>query len=151
MTATLNTPHGRVLIDASDQAITQIRFTGTVLRAPTDLELQAAAEIEAYLSGDLNEFTVPFVLPGGESFQARAQRALLDIPRGEAWTYGQLAAHLGNPKAARAVGTACATNQLPILLPCHRVVRAGGQLGNYLGGIPFKQALLQVEGYTSKV
>ncbi|MDU0479705.1 methylated-DNA--[protein]-cysteine S-methyltransferase [Staphylococcus chromogenes] len=151
MTATLRTPLGPLLIDAPASAITSIRFAGTPLSEPSPVEMQAAAEIEAYLAGDLREFSVPYQLPAGDSFRARVQRALLDIPRGEVWTYGQLAAHLGNPRAARAVGTACATNPLPILIPCHRVVRAGGELGNYLGGVSFKRALLRVEGYTLKV
>lgn len=116
--------------------------------APTEVEELAVAQIEEYLAGTRSEFTVPVAMPATETFRGQVQRALLDIPCGQTWTYAELAAHVGNPKAARAVGTACATNPLPILVPCHRVVRAGGDLGNYLGGAEIKRMLLAVEGYT---
>ena len=68
------------------------------------------------------------------------------VPHGETVTYGELAEMAGRPRAARAVGTAMATNPLPILVPCHRVVRAGGVLGAYGGGVDTKAALLALEG-----
>ena len=81
------------------------------------------------------------------AFQQRVLHATADIPRGQVRTYGQIAAAIGAPGAARAVGTALARNPVPIIIPCHRVVRAGGKLGNYgAGGEPMKRRLLDREG-----
>lgn len=87
----------------------------------------------------------PWVSQHG-TFRTRAQTALLAVPFGETWTYGELAGYLGNPGAARAVGTACATNPLPIVLPCHRITRSDGDMGNYTGGVHIKRTLLTLEG-----
>jgi O-6-methylguanine DNA methyltransferase len=69
-----------------------------------------------------------------------------DVPFGHVVSYRDLAVSVGNPKASRAVGTAMATNPVPIVVPCHRVLRTGGALGGYGGGLPMKQALLRLEG-----
>lgn len=74
------------------------------------------------------------------------QRALAEIPYVTTVSYRELAEQAGNPTAVRAVGSACATNPIPILVPCHRVVRSDGRLGGYLGGVEFKQFLLELEG-----
>lgn len=87
----------------------------------------------------------PWVSQDG-TFRTRAQAALLAVPYGETWSYGQMAAYLGNPGAARAVGTACATNPLPIVLPCHRITRSDGEMGHYTGGVHIKRTLLTLEG-----
>lgn len=87
----------------------------------------------------------PWVSQDG-TFRTRAQAALLAVPYGRTWSYGQMAAYLGNPGAARAVGTACATNPLPIILPCHRITRGDGTMGHYTGGVEIKRALLTLEG-----
>jgi methylated-DNA-[protein]-cysteine S-methyltransferase len=71
---------------------------------------------------------------------------LREVPRGETVSYGELAARAGNPKASRAVGTACALNPIPIVVPCHRVLPSTGRLGNYAGGPERKQTLLTLEG-----
>lgn len=78
-------------------------------------------------------------------FRTRAQIALITVPYGETRTYGQIAAHLGNPGAARAVGTACATNPIPIIVPCHRITRADGSWGRYSGGVEIKNWLIRFE------
>lgn len=79
-------------------------------------------------------------------FKREVYQATMRIPRGRVWTYGKLARESGYPGAARAVGSAMATNPFPFAVPCHRVVRAGGQLGNYGGGPNMKRSLLQMEG-----
>jgi methylated-DNA-[protein]-cysteine S-methyltransferase len=75
---------------------------------------------------------------------------LRDVPRGETVSYGELAARAGNPKASRAVGSACATNPIPIVVPCHRVLPSTGKLGNYAGGPERKRTLLTLEGASSR-
>jgi methylated-DNA-[protein]-cysteine S-methyltransferase len=89
--------------------------------------------------------TLPALDLQGSDFQRLVWRALLDIPWGEVRTYGELAAGLGRPGAARAVGAANGKNPVAILVPCHRVVAAGGQLGGYSGGLALKRELLAHE------
>jgi len=73
------------------------------------------------------------------------QRHLTEIPYGRTESYGEVASLVGNPRAVRAVGSACATNPLPVVVPCHRVLRTGGALGGYVGGLHVKTALLALE------
>jgi O-6-methylguanine DNA methyltransferase len=81
----------------------------------------------------------------GTPFQISVWKALMDVPFADTWTYQQLARHVGNEKAARAVGTAVGKNPLPIVIPCHRIVRGDGSIGNYNGGIERKQKILDWE------
>ena len=85
-------------------------------------------------------------LSGVPPFHAKVYRALFDLPAGKVTTYGDLARAAGKPRAARAVGQAMATNPLPVVVPCHRVVRAGGHLGGFGGGLALKRRMLQLEG-----
>ncbi len=101
--------------------------------------------LEAYADGDLTEIDAIAVQQPGSQFRQQAWLAMREIPAGEVMTYAQLAARIGHPGAARAAGTACATNQIPIFIPCHRVVAARG-LGGYAFGLPVKQQLLDHEG-----
>jgi methylated-DNA-[protein]-cysteine S-methyltransferase len=78
-------------------------------------------------------------------FRQLVQRHLPEIGYGQTRTYGQVAALVGNPRAVRAVGTACATNPLPVVVPCHRVLPASGAVGGYVGGADAKKALLRLE------
>ena len=80
------------------------------------------------------------------SFQEKVLRTEFAIPRGRVSSYGLIAKHMNKPGAARAVGTALATNLFPIVIPCHRVIRSDGHLGGYQGGLPMKRQLLQMEG-----
>ena len=82
----------------------------------------------------------------GTPFQQAVWRALQAIPAGSVWTYGQLAQHLGRPRAARAVGSACGANPIPFLVPCHRVVASNGGLGGFGLGLAVKRVLLEREG-----
>jgi len=113
--------------------------------APADFA-EAAAQLDAYFSGDLKEFDLAFT-PSGTPFQRRVWAALEALPYGTTTTYGELNAALGGtPARARAVGAAIGANPLLILRPCHRVVGATGSLTGYAGGLPAKQALLALEG-----
>lgn len=103
-----------------------------------------AQQLGEYFAGERTAFDVPLSL-AGTPFQVRVWEALLEIPAGETWTYGQLAAHLGNPAASRAVGLANGKNPIGIIVPCHRVVGANGSLTGYGGGLARKRWLLDLE------
>ena len=105
---------------------------------------EALRQLAAYFAGALAEFDLPLAMNGTE-FQKRVWRALLEIPYGETWSYSQLAGHIGNPAAVRAVGAANGQNPLAIIVPCHRVIGAHGNLVGYGGGLPLKQMLLDLE------
>ena len=105
---------------------------------------EVAAELDAYFAGDLRQFSVPLDLRGTD-FQRQVWKLLLDIPYGETRSYGQIASALGRPTASRAVGRANGTNPVAIIVPCHRVIGANGELVGYGGGLDRKQALLDLE------
>jgi methylated-DNA-[protein]-cysteine S-methyltransferase len=104
----------------------------------------AAAQLEEYFAGQRTEFDLPLA-PDGTGFQRRVWAELLRIPSGETTTYGELARRLGHPNGSRAVGLANGRNPLGIVVPCHRVVGAGGDLTGYGGGLPRKRLLLDLE------
>lgn len=145
------TPRGVVrvafAIEGFDAVLTDLatRLSPRVLRAPNRLEA-TAYELDGYFSGRRTAFDLPLDHALSSGFRARVQAHLTAIPYGETATYAQVAAALDNPKAIRAVGSACATNPLPILQPCHRVLRSDRSLGGYLGGLPAKEILLALEG-----
>ena len=103
-------------------------------------------ELDGYLSGARREFQLPLDLALSSGFRKQTQLELARIAYGQTRSHGQVAVQMGNPKAIRAVGTACATNPLPIVLPCHRVLRSDGSLGGYLAGLEVKSTLLATEG-----
>ncbi len=105
---------------------------------------QIERELAAYFAGRSMTFETPLAR-AGSPFQNAVWDALLTIPPGETWSYAELARAVGNPKAVRAAGTANGCNQLAIVIPCHRVINANGQLGGYAGGLPRKQWLLEHE------
>jgi methylated-DNA-[protein]-cysteine S-methyltransferase len=109
------------------------------------LTLPVKKEVDAYFAGKLRSFTVPLAAHG-TAFQHRVWQALVDIPYGETWSYGQLAASLGSPGASRAVGRANATNPICLLVPCHRVIGADGSLTGFAFGEDIKRRLLAHEG-----
>ena len=104
-------------------------------------------QLEEYFAGTRTSFDVPLDLDGLPPFQAKVLGALQHVPFGEVTTYKGLAVDVDNPGAVRAVGTACAKNPLPLLIPCHRVVRSDGHLGRYRGGEDMKRFLLALEGH----
>ncbi|PPU92268.1 methylated-DNA--[protein]-cysteine S-methyltransferase [Xanthomonas albilineans] len=109
---------------------------------------EARTQLQAYFAGERTRFELPLA-PHGTAFQRRVWEALLDIPYGTTWSYAQLAQHLGQPRAVRAVGAANGRNPLPILVPCHRVIGANGTLTGFGGGLPTKAALLELERRTN--
>ena len=118
------------------------------IAASSCLEINAVSSgIEAFLNGEDVKFTLDLVhMDSCTAFQQAVLRAEHGIPRGSVSTYGLIAAHIGNAKAARAVGTALATNPFAIIVPCHRTIRSDRHLGGFGGGIKMKRALLEAEG-----
>lgn len=139
----IDSPIGPLSLTASDTGLTRIDFGGP--DGPSSpLLLNAARQLAEYFAGERRLFDIPLDVTA-EGFRATAQVCLTDIPFGHTVTYSELAANCGNPKAVRAVGSACATNPLPIIRPCHRVLRTDGSLGGYRGGLAAKQWLLDHE------
>jgi methylated-DNA-[protein]-cysteine S-methyltransferase len=146
------TPRGLVRVafarEGHDRAVDQIahELSPRVLRAPQRLD-QARRQLDEYLEGNRRRFDVPLDWSLNYSgFRRRALETVASIPYGELRTYTQVAATAGNERASRAAGSACATNRLPLFVPCHRVVRVGGALGGYGGGLELKDHLLRMEG-----
>ncbi len=108
----------------------------------------AAAQVLAYLSGHALQWNIPLDLSAGTPFQQSVWQALLRIPSGQSQSYGELARLLARPQAVRAVGGAVGRNPVSIIVPCHRVLGANGQLTGYAGGLWRKQSLLRLEGHT---
>jgi methylated-DNA-[protein]-cysteine S-methyltransferase len=157
---TIDSPVGGLLLAATPRGLVRVayeiedhddvldtlsqRLSRRVLRAPGRLD-QAARQLDEYFSRQRRVFDLPLDLSLSAGFRQLVQRHLPDIGYGQTRTYGQVAALVGNPKAVRAVGTACATNPLPLVVPCHRVLRTDGTLGGYVGGSVAKRALLSLE------
>ena len=144
---TLDTPLGPLTLVSDGEALTAATFDGPPPDAPegADAVLDAARrQLAAYFDGEPVAFDVPVRL-GGTPFQERVWAALREIPHGETLSYGALAARLGMPKAAQAVGAANGQNPAAVVVPCHRVIGADGSLTGYAGGLERKQALLALE------
>ncbi len=131
--------------DSFDDRIAE-RFKDYQLMYDGLINKRAEQEIRAYLGGKLKEFTVRFDIKAAP-FHKKVLKYVARIPFGETLTYGDIAAGVGNPRASRAVGTANAKNNLPLIIPCHRVVGCN-DIGGYGGGLPLKKKLLKHEGIT---
>ncbi|KRV49184.1 cysteine methyltransferase [Wenjunlia vitaminophila] len=119
---------------------------GPRLPEPTEPPFaETRRQLEEYFDGRRDTFDLPLKLCG-TPFQQRVWAALVEIPYGRIWTYGELADHIGRPTAARAVGLANGKNPISVIVPCHRVVGADGSLTGYGGGLARKRALLEHEG-----
>ncbi len=114
---------------------------------PDDVASSLAGAVRAYLAGAASDIGVPLDLVG-TPFQLAVWAAVSGIRRGETRSYGWVAASVGRPGAARAVGRAMSTNPIPLMVPCHRVIASGGGIGGYGGGLDAKRALLRAEGVT---
>jgi methylated-DNA-[protein]-cysteine S-methyltransferase len=118
-----------------------------VARGDNQVTRQAAELLRRYFAGERVNFTIPLDLGGCTDFQTAVYGVVVAIPYGSVMTYGEVAALLGRPRAARGVGTAMAANRLPIIIPCHRVVGSSGALTGYSapGGVVSKKWLLELE------
>ncbi len=125
----------------------QREFPDGSLGADTPPEI--ARELQAYAAGRQREFHIPLDWSRVKPFQRAVLQVTRHIPFGETRTYAWIARQIGQPRAARAVGRALATNPLPIVLPCHRVIGGDGALRGYGGGLPLKRKLLELEGALS--
>jgi methylated-DNA-[protein]-cysteine S-methyltransferase len=128
--------------------ICRVRFDGPKAPPPAaadPLLVRAIEQLSAYFAGELTEFDVPLSVSGGTEFDHAVWRELAAIPYAEMRTYGEVAAAVGDKSEARAVGVACNRNPLPVIVPCHRVVGAGGKLVGFGGGLPRKRFLLELE------
>ena len=124
----------------------QLGTLGAVRDDHDPVLMETARQLGAYFAGRLKEFDLPLDWQLSHEFRRRALRAVNRIPYGQTRTYMQVAKSAGNERAVRAAGTACGRNPIPIVVPCHRVLRTGGGLGGYGGGLPMKEALLELEG-----
>jgi methylated-DNA-[protein]-cysteine S-methyltransferase len=144
---TFTSPLGPIRLRARDGALTELRFgDGAAAEEPSDPVLAEACEqLTAYFAGERTSFELPLA-PAGTPFDQRVWAAVAAIPHGRTATYGELAAQLGAPGSARAVGAANGRNPIAIVIPCHRVIGARGALTGYAYGVERKAALLALEG-----
>ncbi len=128
-------------IEGQDETVARI-FGARVLRSPID---EVRRELDEYFAGRRREFDLPLDLRVAP-FHEQVLHELARVPYGRVDTYGHLAALVGRPRAARAIGTVMNRNPIPIVLPCHRIIGANGSLTGYGGGLDVKRALLELEG-----
>jgi methylated-DNA-[protein]-cysteine S-methyltransferase len=157
---TVDSPFGSLLLAATPAGLVRIAYAGEdhdqvlatladkvsprVLRAPNRLD-EPARQLGDYFANRRHGFDLPIDFQLAHGFRRTVLEWLPHVPYGQTVSYAQLAGDVGSPRAVRAVGTACATNPLPLVIPCHRVVRTDGSLGNYIGGTDTKRQLLQLE------
>ena len=143
----IHTPVGIMLLSEENGALTGVSLGKSVAEESQTTPVLDAAQrqIEAYFAGVRRQFDLPIKLRGTD-FQRAVWQALRQIPYGETRTYGEIAAQLGCPRASRAVGMACHKNPILLLVPCHRVIGAGGKLTGFGAGLPVKEQLLMLEG-----
>jgi methylated-DNA-[protein]-cysteine S-methyltransferase len=154
-----DSPVGELLVAVTDRGLCRIAyrpddaleeltddFGARVLRVPRRVD-RVRRELDEYFEGHRREFELELDLTPVAEFNRRALDELARVPYGQVTTYGALAAKIGRPKAARAIGGAMNRNPIPIVLPCHRVVGADGSLVGYGGGLDRKTALLELEGW----
>lgn len=140
---------GKVAVAEFDGAITNLFFADEIVPqqaavGETELLRQAFRQLNAYLQGELKDFTLPLA-PSGTPFMQRVWKNLRTISYGSTATYQDIAIVSGNPHAARAVGMANHKNPIPVFIPCHRVIGSKGALTGYRGGLQLKMVLLELE------
>jgi methylated-DNA-[protein]-cysteine S-methyltransferase len=157
---TVDSPVGTLLLAATPVGLVRVAYdveghdavlatlaeavSPRVLRAPARLDA-AARQLEEYFTKRRTGFEVPVDLRLADGFRRSVIEHLRDIGYGRRESYAEVAAAIGSPRAVRAVGTACGHNPLPVVIPCHRVVRSDGSAGQYVGGVAAKSALLELE------
>jgi len=156
----VDSPVGQLLLAATPRGLVRVAYASEghdavlarladlvsprVLRAPARLDV-AARELDEYFAGLRRRFDLPLDLGLSRGFRRAVLTHLRDIAYGATESYSVVAAAAGSPAAVRAAGTACATNPLPVVVPCHRVVRSDGSIGRYVGGAAAKRTLLALE------
>ena len=160
--ATVDSPFGSLLVATTPRGLVKVSFpkvydtdetlaelatriSPRVLEAPARLD-EVRRQLDRYFEGGLRDFDLKLDWRLTEGFRKRAQQAIARIPYGRTRSYTEIARSAGNERAVRAAGTACGSNPIPIVVPCHRVLRSSGGLGGYGGGLPMKEALLELEG-----
>ena len=157
---TLDTPVGSLLLASTEQGLVRVAFdredhdlvlvalaqsiSPRILLSPARLD-GVARQLSEYFAGQRKSFDVPLDFRLSSGFRRSVLAHLPEIAYGQTESYAQVAAATGNPRAVRAVGSACATNPLPVVVPCHRVVRSDGNYGQYRGGEEAKRSLLMLE------
>jgi methylated-DNA-[protein]-cysteine S-methyltransferase len=157
---TLDSPVGSLLLAATEQGLVKVAFdrqdhdavlaalaeaiSPRILRAPARLD-PVTRQLDEYFTGERQSFDVPLDFRLARGFRLSVLEHLPEIGYGHTESYAQVAAAAGSPKAVRAVGTACALNPLPVVVPCHRVVKSDGSYGQYAGGEEAKRVLLTLE------
>ena len=157
---TVDSPLGRLLLAATERGLVRVAFAledhdavlqaladklgPRILEAPSRLDT-AARQLEEYFAGARRSFDIPLDFALSRGFRLSVLEHLPHIAYGCTESYAQVAKAAGSPKAVRAVGSACARNPLPVVVPCHRVVRSDGSFGGYLGGPEAKRTLLALE------
>lgn len=157
---TVESPVGPLLLAATEVGLVRVAYASEdhdqvlatlarvisprVLRSPAALEA-VARQLDEYFAGRRSTFDVPLDLRFSHGFRRSVLEHLREIPYGRTESYATVAIAAGSPRAVRAVGSACATNPLPVVVPCHRVVRTNGGMGGYLGGVAAKEYLLRLE------
>jgi methylated-DNA-[protein]-cysteine S-methyltransferase len=157
---TVETPVGELLLAATTEGLVRIAYASEdfdsvlqilatkisprILQAPRRLDA-AARQLDDYFAGRRTTFQLPLDLRLSTGFRRSVLEHLRGIAYGTTESYATVATATGHPTAVRAVGSACATNPLPVVVPCHRVLRSDGSLGGYLGGLAVKRTLLELE------
>lgn len=129
----LNTGEGKRTFDISEAWVRDDAFFASVVQ-----------QIEAYFKGEQKDFDIK-LNPKGTAYQKKVWQALREIPFGQVWTYKDVAAHIGNEKASRAVGLANSKNPIPLIVPCHRVIGSNGKLTGFAHGLNIKEKLIHFE------
>ena len=158
--ATVDCPFGTLLLARTPRGLVRIglpnedpeelladlaeRISPRVLEAPAGLD-EERRELEDYFAGRRHEFQLPIDWQLSHGFLFRARQGIAAIPYGETRTYTDVARGAGNERAVRAAGSACSRNPIPLVVPCHRVLRRDGSLGGYAGGLAMKEKLLDLE------
>ncbi|GIF69884.1 methylated-DNA--protein-cysteine methyltransferase [Asanoa ishikariensis] len=144
----VDSPVGPLSLSADEVGLCRLRFgavEGVEFTPPAGALAAAVEQLSSYFSGELTDFDLPLSVQRGSEFERAVWQRMTTIAYGETETYGEVAAVVGEAGAARAVGVACNRNPIAIVVPCHRIVGAGGKLVGFGGGLPAKRFLLDLE------
>src|SRR5262249_25569701 len=156
----ISSPIGRVLVAATEAGLVRVSFRSSEASFVTELRERHAFDVipspaktagivhqlRAYFDGERRRFDIQIDFRHVSAFQRRGLLAAAPVPVGQGGSDGEIARRIGRPGGSRAVGQALGHNPVPIVIPCHRVIAAGGMLGGYTGGLEIKKKLLRIEG-----